>query len=441
MSDDRPHPIADATTIRGFLAQRPEVLLLSLTVLGYDLAVQLANRFVAVHMLDMGASAVAVGAFASLGYLVAVLYPFLGDGLPDAANDRAVVAVTGTLSACGLLFWVGAPHVGATTTTIDGFPAWVWAFVGMFVLHAWKVRGVGAAFAEVKRRVPYEPLVTGVDTTERLRRLGVVVAALPLVVLFVSVPFTPGFYVLVATAAALGLVVTVVQLVLRYHDERGPPPSFRGSATIRADVRSLPRKAFALLCGDALVEFSFGMVHVFLVLFVVNDLALEAAVLGVSLPPAATFAVLLAVEGFVALAAVVPGEELAAEFGARPTVVAGLVAGVAFPALLAFAPPVFPAVAALFALFGVRFIAVPARGEVLADLGEESVASYRTARNVAVVPSAAVGGVLYALAPSFVFVAATVVGTVGIALFCGVETLVDAVEARRPTEPRGEPTT
>lgn len=440
MSDDRPHPVADAETIRGFLAQRPEVLLLSLTVLGYDLAVQLANRFVAVHMLDMGASAVAIGAFASLGYLVAVLYPFLGDGLPDAANDRAVVAVTGTFSACGLLLWLGAPHVGATAT-VNGVPAWVWAFLGMFVLHAWKVRGVGAAFAEVKRRVPYEPLVTGVDTTERLRRLGVVVAALPLVVLFVSVPFTPGFYVLVATAAALGLTVTVVQLVLRYHDERGPPPSFRGSATVRADVRSLPRKAFALLCGDALVEFSFGMVHVFLVLFVVEDLRLDATVLGVHLPPAATFAVLLAVEGFVALAAVVPGEELAAEFGAHPTVVAGLVAGVAFPALLAFAPPVFPAVAALFALFGVRFLAVPARGELLADLGEDTVASYRTARNVAVVPSAAVGGVCYALAPSLVFVAATVVGTVGVALFCGVETLVEAVEARRPTEPRGEPTT
>lgn len=437
MPDERPHPVADVETIRGFLAQRPEVLLLSVSVVGYDLLVQLANRFVALHMLAIGATPLGVGAFATLGYLVAVVYPFLGDGLPDAANDRVVVALTGTLSACGLLLWLGAAHVD-TATPVHGVPAWIWGFVGMFVLHAWKIRGVGAAFAEVKRRVPYEPLVTGVDTTERLRRLGVVVAAVPVVLLFVSIAFGPAFHVLVAFAAALGLVVTVVQLTLRYHDERGTPPSFRGSADIRADVRDLPREAFALLCGDALVEFSFGMVHVFLVVYVVRDRAITATLAGLHLPPDAAFAVLLAVEAFVAFAAVVPGEELAAEFGARATVVAGLVAGVAFPALLVLAPPVFPTVAALFALFGARFVAIPARGELLGDLGPDAVASYRTARNVAIVPSAVVGGLLYTLAPSLVFVGATVVGTLGVALFCGVEPLVDFVEANRHTDPRGD---
>jgi hypothetical protein len=76
----------------------------------------------------------------------------------------------------------------------------------------------------------------------------------------------------------------------------------------------------------------------------------------------------------------------------------------------------------LFALSGLRFAGLPAHkalivGPARADAGGRVVGSYYLVRNAVTIPSAAVGGWLYAGSPAVAFGAATVVGLLGTGYF------------------------
>lgn len=424
-----PNPLAGVDSFSDLLGGRPEVLVLAVSVLGYDLVVQLTNRFFAGQLAHVGASGVTIGLFGSLGMLLGMVLPYVSGELPESADERLVLVVVGTLSALGMVIWLAAPAFEQTDPLGVHLPAWMWLLVGEVFVYAWRLRGAGTAFAHVQRRTPYESLVTGLNTGESLRRFSLVAGVLPVVGVFYFLTFHPGFQVLVALGAALGFTALVVQLVI---GTGGHPPEsldFRGVKRLSADLRSFPRNLEPLLVGDTLGRFAVGMIHMFLVLYLVNVRHLDATVLGIHLDPVVLFSVCMAVEALVALVTVPLGEELVREFGARPTLAGSLVVTAAFPGLLFLAGQDVFAVAAVFGLFGLRFVGQPAREvfvEQLSDAGNERAGrSYRTVRNALVVPSSAVGGVLYVVSPHLLMLGATVVGLVGAATFLRIEPLPD----------------
>jgi glucose dehydrogenase len=74
----------------------------------------------------------------------------------------------GVLSTIGFGFWLFAPALVAGVSV----PAWVWVFVGLVFVLAWKSLGLGATFAIVQQSVPPERLATGFASTETFRRSG-----------------------------------------------------------------------------------------------------------------------------------------------------------------------------------------------------------------------------------------------------------------------------
>ena len=108
--------------------------------------------------------------------------------------------------------------------------------------------------------------------------------------------------------------------------------------------------------------------------------------------------------------------------GLKPVVALGFAVYALFPALLILSPADPLVVALLFAFSGLRFAGLPAHkalivGPAERNTGGRVTGSYYLIRNTVVIPSALLGGVLYARSPELAFGTATVVGLTGVALF------------------------
>ena len=427
-------------TLRRALALERDVLVLSAAMFAFSLGFQMTSRYVPRYMSTLGAGAVAIGLFGTASNLVSAVYPYPGGALSDRIGSRRALTLFGLASTVGFLVWLFAdlfgtvvvPPVG-TTLEVAGrsvVVGWlepaavpVGVFLGLLFAQAWKSLGLGATFAVVKQAVEPEELATGFASTETFRRTAFLLGPLLAAGVLSVFAFETGFRVVLAVAAAVGFVATVVQHELYEPSGDSVGKSFAGVRSVVADLRGMPDELRPLLLGDTLVRFANGMVYVFFVIVVTEFLAVgvDLPVAG-SLSPDAYFGVLLALEMLVALLVMVPVSRLSRRVGLKPVVALGFAVYAVFPVLLISAPADAGVLALLFAFSGLRFAGLPAHkalvvGPAERGAGGRVTGSYYLVRNVVVVPSAAVGGAIYAASPETAFTVATAIGLLGVALF------------------------
>ncbi|GAA0644912.1 MFS transporter [Salarchaeum japonicum] len=403
---------------RQFAALERGVLVVSVAMFAFSLAFQMTSRYVPEYLTVLGASAGVVGLYGSVGNLVSAVYPYPGGRLSDRIGSRRALTLFGALSTLGFLVWWAAPRLATPTV-----PAWLWIFLGLFLTQAWKSLGLGATFAIVKQSVAPDRLATGFASTETFRRTGFLLGPLlAAAVLAVVADFTAGFRWVLLVGVAFALLATLGQHWLYDASRDSLGKSFSGVSSVLDDLRGLPRELRPLLVADTLVRFGNGMVYVFFVLVVTDLRAVSFRAFGVTLAPAAFFGVLLAVEMAVALLSMLPVARLADRVGLKPVVALGFAVYAVFPVLLVFAPASQWVFVALFAFSGLRFAGLPAHkalivGPAARDEGGSTTGAYYLVRNVVVVPSALLGGLLYDHDPVLAFTVASVVGSFGVLYF------------------------
>ncbi|QDX41732.1 MFS transporter [Salarchaeum sp. JOR-1] len=403
---------------RQFAALERGVLVVSVAMFAFSLAFQMTGRYIPEYLTALGASAGVVGLYGSVGNLVSAVYPYPGGRLSDRVGSRRALTLFGALSTFGFLVWWAAPLLATPT-----IPAWLWIFLGLFLTQAWKSLGLGATFAIVKQSVTQDRLATGFASTETFRRVGFLLGPLlAAAVLALTAGFTAGFRWILLVGAAFALVATFGQHLLYDASRDSLGKSFSGVSAVLDDLRGLPSELRRLLVADTLVRFGNGMVYVFFVLVVTDLRSVSLTVFGVTLAPAAFFGVLLAVEMAVALLSMLPVARLADRVGLTPVVALGFAVYAVFPVLVVFAPADQWVFVALFAFSGLRFAGLPAHkalivGPAARDESGSVTGAYYLVRNVAVVPSALLGGVLYDRSPVLAFTVASVVGAVGVLYF------------------------
>jgi len=416
---------------RQFFSFRRDVLVLSVAMFAFSLGFQMTTRYLPKYMEVLGASALAIGLFGTAQNVIGAVYPYPGGVVSDRLGSRLSLTVFGLVSSLGFLLWLLAPALGAVT----GVEPWLWLFVGLLFAQAWKSLGLGATFAIVRQSVPPSRLARGFASTEVFRRtaflLGPLLAA---GVLFVAAEFVVGFQALLGVAVLFGLLATAVQYRYYRAEDTSIGDSFAGFGEILADLRGLPAELRPLLVADTLVRFANGMVYVFFVIVVTDFLAVGLDLGVVVLEPTVFFGLLLAVEMVVALVSMPVAARLAESVGLKPVVALGFSVYAIFPVLLVFSPANPAVVMLLFALSGLRFAGLPAHkalivGPAERDTGGRVAGSYYLVRNTAVIPSAALGGVLYggftvpgtglsvSGSPELAFSLATAVGLLGTAVF------------------------
>jgi MFS family permease len=420
---EKPDRVDLLDPFRQFLSLRRDVLVLSVAMLAFSLAFQMTSRYVPEYMRVLGISPVLIGVYLSVGNLVSAVYPYPGGWVSDRVGSRVALTAFGVLSTFGFLVWYAVESISSWTPYGLALPAFVVMTVGLLFTQAWKSFGLGATFAVVKQSVDPEHLAAGFASTETFRRIGFLVGPLLATALLAATTgFVSGFQRILLVAFAFGAVATVVQHYLYDASEDTIGDRFAGVSQVLADLRGLPPLLRPLLVGDTFVRFANGMVYGFFVLFVTDELGVGLQAFGFDLRPDAFFGVLLAVEMVVALASMIPVAELAERVGLKPVVVIGFLVYAAFPVLLAYAPADQWVLVALFAFSGLRFAGLPAHkalivGPAEADAGGRVTGTYYLVRNVVVIPSAALGGVLYDASPVLAFQLASVVGVVGTGYF------------------------
>ncbi|WP_129114417.1 MFS transporter [Halegenticoccus tardaugens] len=419
------------TAFRQFFALRGDVLVLSVAMFAFSLGFQMTGRYMPRYMSVLGAGPVAIGLYGTVGNLISAVYPYPGGALSDRIGSRVALTLFGLASTLGFVLWFFAEAFGILTVPapsagplrLDPIVLPVGVFLGLFLSQAWKSFGLGATFAIVKQSVPPERLATGFASTETFRRTAFLLGPLLAAALLASFAFETGFRYVLLAAAGFGLVATVAQHVLYDASEDSLGKSFAGVGALLSDLRELPRPLRPLLVGDTLVRFANGMVYAFFVIVVVDFLSVGVALPAVgNLNPDSYFGVLLALEMAVALLVMVPVAKLAERVGLKPVVALGFAVYAAFPALLIASPPNAAVLAALFAFSGLRFAGLPAHKALIVGPAERNeggrvVGSYYLVRNAIVIPSAAVGGLLYDASPTLAFGVATAVGVIGTAYF------------------------
>jgi MFS family permease len=427
--------------LRQFLALERDVLVLSLAMFAFSLGFQMTGRYMPRYLDVLGAGAVAVGAYKSLGDLLSAVYPYPGGAVSDRIGTRRALTLFGVATTVGFVLWLLAARVPTLQVGPLVVPTWVWVFPGLLLVQAWKSFGLGATFALVKQSVPRSELATGFASTETVRRVAFLAGPLAAAALLAGGDFRGGFLAILGVAAGVAALGTLAQHYL--YDASGDTvgSSFEGVTDVVADLRSMPPELPPLLAGDALVRWANGMVYAFFVL-VVTDLrevgfrfggvAVGGTRVGaLSLNPDAYFGVLLAVEMAVALATMVPTAKLARRVGLKPVVALGFLVYGGFPALLISAPAGQWLYAGLFALSGLRFAGLPAHkalivGPAERDAGGRVTGSYYLVRNAVTVPAGVVGGLLYAASPGLAFWVASAVGLAGVAVFLAFGRELDA---------------
>jgi MFS family permease len=432
---------------RQFFALEPDVLVLSVAMLVFSLAFQLTTRYVPEYLYTLGAGGAVVGLYGSLGNLISAVYPYPGGALSDRVGSRTALTAFAVVTTAGFVVWAAAPslpalalpavHLAGQTVGGWGVGAWIWVFLGLFLTQAWKSFGLGATFAIVKQSVDPGRLAMGFASTEIFRRVGFLLGPAIAAAVLAVYEFQAGFQVVLLLAAGFAAVATVAQHHLYDASEDTIGDSFEGLDTVRRDLRAMPDTLRPLLVADTLIRFANGMVYVFFVVVVTRYLDVGFTGFGVSLSPAAFFGVLLSVEMTVAILTKVPVSALAERTGLKPVVGLGFLVYATFPVLLISAPADQWALVALFAYSGLRFAGLPAHkalivGPAEQDAGGRVTGTYYLVRNAVVIPSAALGGLLYdgswtvavpvvdatlAAGPELSFTLATVVGLVGVAYF------------------------
>jgi len=437
MSTDEDVDLLDP--FRQFFSFERDVLVLSLAMFAFSLGFQMTNRYIPEYMAALGASAFVIGLFGTVGNVIGAIYPYPGGRLSDRIGSRIALTVFGLLSTLGFAVWLVAPNLGTVEVAGVVLEPWIWIFVGLFLAQAWNSFGLGATFAVVKQSVPPHRLARGFASTEVFRRSAFLIG--PLIaagVLHVLTDFTVGFQYVLAIGLLFGIVATAAQHVLYDASEDSLGKKFEGVSEVLDDLRNLPSELRPLLVADTLVRFANGMVYVFFVIVITQFLEVSLEVGPITLAPAVLFGVLLAIEMLVALVSMPPAARIAERVGLKPVVALGFLVYAVFPVLLINVPAntalTAPLVIALFAFSGLRFAGLPAHkalivGPAERDTGGRVSGSYYLVRNTMVIPSAALGGLIYggfslpgaeaayAGSPTVAFGMASVIGIVGVGYF------------------------
>jgi len=432
MGQQRAEATGPLAVFRQFFTLRRDVLVLSVAMFAFSLGFQMTTRFLPEYLVALGASGLVVGLFGTVGNVISAVYPYPGGAISDRLGSRYALTLFGLVSTLGFLVWLLAPLVGPITVAGVVVNPWVWIFVGLLCAQAWKSFGIGASFAVVKQATDPSRLAAGFASTETFRRTAFLIGPVMAAVLIGLHPrFTVSFQYVLVVAVVFGAVGTLVQHVLYDASEDTFGSSFGGLNQVRADLREMPEPLHPLLIGDTLVRFANGMVYVFFVLVVTQVLqvgvdttvALGGYAYTVVLSPQAFFGYLLGVEMVVALLSMAPAARLAEIVGLKPIVAVGFAVYALFPLVLINLPASALALVLAFAFSGLRFAGLPSHkalivGPAEAGAGGRVTGTYYLLRNTAVIPSAALGGMLWdVVSPTVAFTVAAVIGMIGTVYF------------------------
>jgi MFS family permease len=375
-----------------YLGLDRNVIAASAAVFLLFLGEEMWKKFLPGYLEALGAGAVAIGLFGTAKDFFDAIYQYPGGWLADRLGRRRAFLVFIGLASLGYLIYLISP-------------SWPFVFVGLAFVMAWSSMASPVIFAIIGDALPKDRRARGFTVQSFLKRIPM--AAAPVIggVMITRMGVANGVRAgLVATLALAGMTVFIVKAI-------NIPVMVGAPANITGVWRSFHESLKRLLISDIIIRACEGLAEVFIMLYVINVYRASAAQYGA----------LVAIQMTTSMLVYLPAGRIADRVGRKPFVIATFICFALFPPAIIFASE-FASLAAAFVIGGLREIGEPSRKAMIVDFAEphlraRTVGLYYLVRGLAVTPAAAVGGLLWKVAPEAPFIVAGAVGVIGVAVF------------------------
>jgi MFS family permease len=378
--------------VADYLSLERNVTLASGAFLLMGLGEELWKKFLPKYLEALGASTTVIGFFGTTKDFFDAIYQYPGGWLADHLGRRRA-----------FLAFVGIASIGYLIYLLS--PSWPVVFVGLMFSIAWASMASPALFALIADALPRERRAMGFTLQSMLKRVPA--AAAPLIggALIAATDIKTG--VRIGLAITLALAAIAVLVVHRIN-----LPIITGtSINIKGVWRSFHHALKRLLISDVIIRMCEGMADILIILYVTN-------VLGVSL---AQYGILVAIQLVTSILVYIPAARIADRIGRKPFVIMTFICFALFPVAVILSKG-FASLVLAFIIGGLREIGEPSRKAMIVDFAEphlraRSVGLYYLVRSLSITPAAAIGGLLWKIAPQVPFITAGLIGLIGTIVF------------------------
>jgi MFS family permease len=375
-----------------YLSLERNVSIASAAVFLLGLGEELWKKFLPKYLEALGASTPVIGLFGTAEDFFDAVYQYPGGWLADHLGRRRAFLIFVALASAGYLVYLVSP-------------SWPFVFAGLALVMAWQSMASPAIFAVIGDSLPRERRAMGFTLQSILKRVPIVVAPVAGGVLISSLGVVRGVHA--------GLVITLMLAVLTTLLLSRVNITIRASRTtsIGGVWRSFHSVLKRLLVSDVIIRTCEGMTGVLTILYVTNVQHFSVA----------RYGTLVAIQMLTSILVYIPAGKFADRVGRKPFVVATFLSFALFPVAVMMASN-FTFLILAFIVGGLREIGEPARKAMIVDFAQEnirarSVGLYYLVRSLSITPAAAVGGLLWNIAPQVPFVTAGIIGLIGTFVF------------------------
>jgi MFS family permease len=385
-------PATRRERLADYLSLERNVTLASGAFLLMGLGEELWKKFLPKYLESLGATTTVIGFFGTTRDFFDAIYQYPGGWLADHVGRRRAFLAFVMIASIGYFIYLLSP-------------SWPFVFVGLAFSIAWASMASPALFALIGDALPRERRAMGFTLQSMLKRVPA--AAAPLIggALIAASDIQTG----VRAGLAITLVLAAIAvLVVR----RINLPIITGAkVNMRGVWRSFHFALKRLLISDIIIRMCEGMADILIILYVTN-------VLGISI---AHYGILVAIQLVTSILVYIPAARIADRIGRKPFVIMTFICFALFPVTVVLSGG-FASLVIAFIIGGLREIGEPSRKAMIVDFAEphlraRSVGLYYLVRSLSITPAAAIGGLLWQIAPQVPFITAGVIGLVGTIVF------------------------
>jgi MFS family permease len=378
--------------IADYLSLERNVAAASGAMLMLGMGEELWKKFLPKYLESLGAGPGVIGMFGTAEDFFDAVYQYPGGWIADRLGRRQAFSVFIIVASIGYLIYLLSP-------------SWPFIFLGLAFAMGWHSMASPAIFAVIGDALPKRRRAMGFTFQSILKRVPMVVSPLIGGALIASLGIQGGvkasLIITLALAAVTMLVVPAINIPV------ATPDRIRIKGVWRSFHAALKR----LLVSDIIIRTCEGMADIFVVLYATN-------ILGVSL---AQYAVLVAIQIITSILVYIPSGRIADRTGRKPFVIATFICFALFPITVMLASG-FASLVVAFIIGGLREIGEPSRKAMIVDfarpeLRARTVGLYYLVRSITITPAAAIGGLLWGIAPEIPFITAGTIGMIGVIVF------------------------
>ena len=378
--------------IADYLSLERNVTIASAAIFLLGIGEELWKKFLPKYLEALGASAPIIGFFGTAEDFFDAVYQYPGGWLADHLGRRRAFLIFIALASAGYLIYLVSP-------------SWPLVFIGLALVMAWQSMASPAIFAIIGDALPRERRAMGFTLQSILKRVPIVVAPVVGGAMIAGLGIIKGVH----TGLLITLLLAVITALLVMNVNVAIKPA--EATNIRGVWQSFHAVLKRLLISDIIIRTCEGMTGVLTILYVTNILGFSVA----------RFGTLVAIQMVTAILVYIPAGKIADRVGRKPFVIATFLSFALFPVAVMLASN-FSILVLAFVVGGLREIGEPARKAMIVDFAHEntrarSVGLYYLVRSLSITPAAAVGGLLWKIAPQAPFVVAGIIGVIGTVVF------------------------